>query len=106
MSSFELFVFRAQVYITVSYLYLQTNNEVVVILPPERSNVMMPRFRPAQGLKAPLGMRTAFLVGAQPENPSKRVKLAKLGVVLTHRQGLQLWGAALGDGMGVRDHFG
>ena len=79
---------------------------VFSILPPERSNMTMPRFRPAQGLKAPLGMRTAFLGGAQPENPSKRVKLAKLGVLLTHRQGLQLWGAALGDGIGVRDHFG
>ena len=80
----------------------------VHILPPERSNITMPRFRPAQGLKAPLGMRTAFLGGAhQPENPSKRVKLAKLGVLLTHRQGLQrMWGAALGDGIGVRDHFG
>ena len=71
------------------------------ILPPERSKVSMPRFRPAQGLKAPLGVRTAFLGGAQPENPSTQVKLAKLGVLLTHRQGLQLWGAALGDGIGV-----
>ena len=66
----------------------------------------MPRFRLAQGLKAPLGTRTAFPGGAQAENPSKRVKVAKLGVLLTNRQGLQLRGATLGDGFGVRDHFG